>query len=201
MTEQYLKPYPVCRWAQPAIEAALSLRAKLGRELPRRIVIHTFHEAARLAARAPADTEQAQYSLPFPVAAAFVHGKVGAAEIDGPGLEDAAVLALGRRIELAERDDFNARFPAERWAEVEIEMADGQVLSSGPRTAAGDPEDPLSDEAVEAKFHEMAGTGLDEARRAEILGCVRNLGEGGSASALVELLMTAGAPRAVAESA
>ena len=39
----------------------------------------------RLACRAPATTEEAQYSLPFPVAAALVRGTIGADEVGRNG--------------------------------------------------------------------------------------------------------------------
>ncbi|MEM6987026.1 MAG: MmgE/PrpD family protein, partial [Pseudomonadota bacterium] len=88
ITEQYFKPYPVCRWAQPGISAALALRAQHGIEVDdiAAVRIHTFHESARLHTAAPTNTEQAQYSLPFPVAVALVHGRVGVEHIDGQGL-------------------------------------------------------------------------------------------------------------------
>jgi len=82
--EQYFKPYPVCRWAQPATAAALAIveqHAITYTDIAE-IEVFSFHEACRLATRAPIDTEQAQYSLPFPVAAALVFGKIGPAEID-----------------------------------------------------------------------------------------------------------------------
>src|SRR3546814_4754715 len=88
--EQYTKAYPVCRWAQPAVEAVLSLRqaagdAALRPDQVKRVMVHSFAEAVRLATRRPATTDEAQYSLPFPVTAALVHGRLGVAEIDGAG--------------------------------------------------------------------------------------------------------------------
>ena len=56
VAEQYFKPYPVCRWAQPAVEAVLSLvRPGAGAPIPAdqiaAITIHSFTEATRLAVR------------------------------------------------------------------------------------------------------------------------------------------------------
>ena len=76
----------MCRWAQPAIEAALALQREHGfapidiaaiahRELPR-------GDRPWIAVPVPATTDEAQYSLPYPVAAALVFGRVGAREID-----------------------------------------------------------------------------------------------------------------------
>src|SRR5262249_44026157 len=93
---QYFKPHAVCRWAQPAVEGALELRARgrLAAEDIARIRIETFHEATRLAVRAPRTTEEAQYSLPFAVAVALVFGMLGAEQVTGPALTDPRVLRL-----------------------------------------------------------------------------------------------------------
>ncbi len=81
--EQYWKPYPVCRWAQPPVEAVLSLiRAHSLRSTDvAQIEIVTFHESLRLATRTPTTTEEAQYSTAFPAAVAAVRGHIGAADI------------------------------------------------------------------------------------------------------------------------
>ncbi|RKF07164.1 MmgE/PrpD family protein [Oceaniradius stylonematis] len=169
--EQYLKPWPVCRWAQPAVEAALDLRSAHGvaSDTIGRVRVRSFHEAIRLATARPADTEQAQYALPFPVAAALVHGRLGVAQISGEGLRDATVLDLAERVELSESAAFNDLFPAERWAEVELELTGGRVLASKPLTARGDADAPLSDAEISSKFHALmdeAGYG-DRATRIE----------------------------------
>lgn len=156
--EQYVKAYPVCRWAQPAVEAVLALRREhgLAPQQVKRVTIHSFAEAVRLATRRPATTDEAQYSLPFPVAAALVRGQLGVAEIDGAGLGDAEVLAVSDALVLVEAPDYSRRFPAERWAHAEIELDDGRVLRSAPCPARGDPEAPLSDAELLEKFHRLA---------------------------------------------
>ena len=49
MLEQYYKPYPVCRWAQASIEAALDLQRTHGftHHDVTGLEIETFHEAIR----------------------------------------------------------------------------------------------------------------------------------------------------------
>ena len=169
--EQYFKPYPVCRWGQPAVEAALSVVR--GHDLLAADIDHvevtTFHEATRLAARLPDDTEQAQYSLPFPVAAALVYGTVGPDQVGGDGVRDPAVLRLSRSMVLSESEDFNRRFPAERWAQVTLQLRDGRRITSEPATARGDAATPLSDDEISAKFHGLAGPvlGRERAKRLE----------------------------------
>ena len=128
----------------------------------RAIEVESFHEAVSLGCRAPVETDAAQYSLPFVVAATLVHGRLTPAELMGAGLHDPAVLALSRDMSLVETDEFNARFPAERWARVRITLRDGSVLDSGPHTTRGDPDTPLSDDAISAKFRMNAEAALSE---------------------------------------
>ena len=154
MQEQYVKLYPVCRWSQPGIIAALALKkqAAFTADDIERIELYTFHEATRLAARTPLTTEQAQYSLPFPLAVALVHGDVTAADVMGDALHDEAVLALSQRIEMQEQDEYNKAFPRHRIANLIIVLKNGQRLESGPTEASGDPENPLSDKQMQSKF-------------------------------------------------
>ena len=182
--EQYVKPMPVCRWAQPAAQAVLALRAahpRLDAAQVRGIAVRSFHEAVSLDCREPAGTDAAQYSLPFAVAATLVHGRLTAAEIDGAALRDPAVLALSRTARLIEAPDYSARFPAERWADVAVTLADGTVLESGPTTTQGDPERPLDDAALIAKFRAGSAVAWDDDAAAAIAALVME-GSGGTAA-------------------
>src|SRR4029453_5612477 len=124
--EQYFKAYPVCRWAQPAIEAALDLKRAHGFDAADvvEIAIESFREAVALGSQCamPRKTEEAQYSLSYPVAAALVFGGVGANEVDTIGLEDAQVARLVAATTAVEDAEFSDRFPHERFARVRITL-------------------------------------------------------------------------------
>jgi 2-methylcitrate dehydratase PrpD len=192
--EQYFKPYPVCRWAQPAVEAVHGLMQAHGLAAAdlRRVEIHTFHAGIRLASVAPRTTEEAQYSLPFPVAAMILRGRIGADEITGPGLSDPAILAMSRSLVLTEDAGFTARLPAERLAVAAIETTDGRHLTSAPTTARGDPASPLSDAAILAKFHALS-EGRGRAWQATIERAVQDLSKPKALSRpLVEAVLAKG---------
>ncbi len=179
MQEQYVKLYPVCRWSQPGIIAALALK-KQAAFTPNdieRIELHTFHEATRLAARTPQTTEQAQYSLPFPLAVALVHGDVTAADVMGSALHDEAVLGLSQCIEMQENDEYNKAFPLHRIANLIIVLKSGQRLESGPTEASGDPENPLSDTQMQSKFLHYSQCLLGESRAQTLLDHVMRFGK------------------------
>jgi len=175
--EQYFKPYPVCRWAQPAVEAAIDLQRGLGLTAHAidQVEVVTFHQGVRLAARTPRTTEEAQYSLPFPVAAALVRGTLGASEIGAAGLTDPKILNLSRSMILRESEAYNARFPAERWAHVVFHFADGTAVESEPAVARGNPENPLDDRELTAKYRALTVPLIGPQRSALIEAAVAGL--------------------------
>ena len=193
--EQYFKPYPVCRWAQPAVEAALSLQRSSPFEPDdiERIAIESFREAVVLGAGCamPKTTEDAQYSLPYPVAAALVFGRIGADEIEVPKLADPNVRGLLRTMKLTEDAEFSRRFPAERWARVTITLKDGRVLASEPAIARGNPDNPLSDAEIRDKYSALAEPVLGAARTARIAEAVAALaGPSAAMPALLDELLS-----------
>lgn len=151
--EQYFKPFPVCRWAHPAVQAVLSLLAEtvVAVDQVDRIEVTTFAAGTRLNTVRPRTTEEAQYSLPYAVAAALVHGDLTPESLLTPDA-DPDVASLTGRIHLSESVAMTKEFPAQRLAQVEIHLRDGRRLASGPTTADGEPESPLSDAQLLAKF-------------------------------------------------
>jgi 2-methylcitrate dehydratase PrpD len=169
-TGQYFKPHAVCRWAQPSIEAALALQQnyRVKPEQVQQIRVFTFHEAVRLNCRCPRSTEEAQYSLPFPLAAALVFGRLGVSELSGQSLTNPVVLKLCDCVKLIEFENYNARFPAQRYARVEIETRDGEIFDSGEVQANWEATSPPTDRALLEKFRWLAGEQLPEERAADL---------------------------------
>lgn len=164
MLDQYFKPVAVCRWAQAPIVGALKLQAEHEFDLDtiREVRVKTFHEGVRLAVQHPDTTEQAQYSLPFPVAAALKHGQLGPFELNGEGLRDPQVNAIASKVVMVESEYANRYFPGTRYANVEVELEDGTILDSGYQTPSWDSTDPPSDEELLEKFRWLARTGLSD---------------------------------------
>lgn len=178
--EQYFKAYPVCRWAQPAIEAALDLQRaqRFAADDIATIAVESFQEAVALGSQCaiPRTTEEAQYSISFPVAAALVFGRIGHDEVDVRGLSETRVQRLLPSVTLAEDAGFSRRFPAERWARVRIALADGRRFVSEPTRDRGNPENPLPDDELRAKYRDLAIPVLGETRAARIERAVNALG-------------------------
>ena len=166
ITSQYFKPHAVCRWAQPAIEAALLLQQthRIFPDSIKRIEVHTFHEAVRLDCRHPQSTEEAQYSLPFPLAAALAFGHLGFRELSESALNDSLAFKLADCIELVEDNRLSSRFPAQRFARVIVETQDAKRYDSGEVEARWDSDDPPSDLELREKFRRIVQEVLPEDR-------------------------------------
>lgn len=173
ISEQYIKLYPVCRWAQPAVEAALALVARHTLDPDDVVAAHveTFHEAACLTA-IPNSTEEAQYSLPFSVAAAVRRGTIGVAEVGPEGFGDPSIIGLARHVTAEAKPEFDAAFPARRFAVVHLHLSSGAVVTSGVTEAKGDPETPLTIGEVEEKFLRLASPVLGEVDAERLRGAV-----------------------------
>src|SRR6185503_11421275 len=83
-------------------------------------------------------------------------------------LEDEATKSLMKRISLAVDPELDATFPKQRAARVSI-FAGGRSGEHLQPTRIGDPEAPLSDAQLEAKFLELAVPVLGEAKARALL--------------------------------
>lgn len=166
VAENYIKPYPSCRWAHAAIDAVRQLMKTEGltAEQVEHIEVRTFDEAARLFAGVPESTTQAQYSMNFVIATLLKHGHIAPEHIEGAGLSDPEVAALIPRISAVPSDRHNATFPEGRWSDVVVTTRDGRSLASGDVAARGGVDAWMDDGQVEEKFHSFCAGILSEER-------------------------------------
>lgn len=162
----YFKPYSCCRWAQPAVSGALQLRDKYGfrPEDIERVKVFTFAAATRLGITKPGDTEQAQYSMAYPIAAALVDGEVGPGQVLEDKLANPAILKILKKVEVSFAEELEREFPARCLCDVEIVLNGGKSYRSGPVIALGDPDNPLSLRELKEKFRWLAGYVLEPDR-------------------------------------
>ncbi|MGB3481715.1 MAG: MmgE/PrpD family protein [Mycobacterium sp.] len=156
----YVKPYPCCRWAQSAIAAALRVRGQIADgSLIEQVEIRTFLAAAALSDRRPTTTEEAQYNLIWPVAAALQHGRYDVVDVLS-GFDDADVNAMADRTRVVVDPELTAAFPDVRRAEVIVTLADGTRIDSGLMEAFGEPGDTQWAAVIAAKLDRYLGKRL-----------------------------------------
>ena len=155
MLDLYFKPYAVCRWSQPAVVGVLRVveQNDLRPQSISRIRVRTFEAAAALSCDHPKNTEEAQYNLAYPVAAALYDGQVGPSQVLPPRIFDNSLLELADKVEVEVASEFEQIFPQKTYAEVVIRTEDGRELSSGRVEPMWEPPDGLpADAELEAKF-------------------------------------------------
>ena len=150
------KPWPACRGTHPFIEATLQMigEHRLSSSDIRyiRLRIGTLKVTQRLCEppatkRRPRTAIDAKFSLPFAVAVAAVHGDVALDHFSSHGLADPAVLTLADKVNY----EVDAEFGTTRGS-VEMETARGVFRADTPVSAYGSPDNPMSTEALRAKF-------------------------------------------------
>jgi 2-methylcitrate dehydratase PrpD len=186
----YFKPYPCCRWFQPAIAAvqALAGRHAIRAESIARIEVATFRAALDARVRAPRTQEEAEYSLPYCVAAVAVHGDLGPGQVSDGGWEDPRVLDLAGRIDLTLAPDLESRFPAEALARVAIVTRDGRRIESDSTPARGGPENPLTPVEIREKFARLVAETLSPDKAAALAAALERIEQLPDARALVALM-------------
>lgn len=188
----YFKPYACCRWAQPAVSAALKLRKDhhLDPDHIEKILVRTFRAATRLWLKAPRNTEEAQYNMAYPIAAALVEGAVGPEQVLDENLSKGAILELAAKVAVSEEQSLDHEFPERCLCELELRLKDGRILSSGIAGSPGDPDDPLSTMDMEQKFKQLAVTVLSAAKAEEIRELVWRLDKVDNLEPLLEFIST-----------
>jgi 2-methylcitrate dehydratase PrpD len=185
----YFKPYGACRWAHAAIDAMLAIQDRHGisPDAIESIHIETFSQALSLNNEiAPPTLESAQYSVPFCVAAAAVHGADALLPMAPALLKDEAVLAVSPRVSLAVAADLDPMFPARVPARVAVKTARG-VFDATVLAPRGEPVNPMSDADLRAKFFTIAERRIAPAAAAELLDALAAL-RAGEAGPLLAVL-------------
>jgi 2-methylcitrate dehydratase PrpD len=159
--ELSFKPYPSGRPNHHILDAALELYHRLdlatadaGAGVAEVIITvppQTYRDqlSPEAGKRHPLQVVEAQFSVPFLVAAALVRGRVGIGEV--AGVDDPEVLALSDRIQGAVREG-----APQYWAQITIRRADGRTASLETTSPSGSPQQPLSDAQLQAKFRDCA---------------------------------------------
>ena len=168
--DTHYKPYPCCRWAHPAIDAARALMGTHGLSASDvvSVEIRTFHNATRLAGHEPQTPDEFAYSIAFPVAAMIVRGQLGAAELAPSTLQDEDILRISRATKLIDDPHLTKISVGKRWAQVSFNVQNGTTVQSDPCTPRGDRDLPLTDQEISEKFHLFADLVVGKSRALEI---------------------------------
>ena len=172
ITRMTVKNHTCCGHTFAAIDGALALKAKMGLAAKdiQRVRVGTYKAALDVAGyEEPRTAAEGRFSLKYVVATALTHGSVRFAAFEPERLGNPATRDLMRRVDVAVDAQLDAAFPAQRAARVAIEARDGRREEFLQPTRIGDPDAPLSDAQLDAKYLELAGPVLGEAKAKELL--------------------------------
>lgn len=168
ITRTTFKNHVGCGHSFPSIDGALELQRLHGFNADQieSVRIGTYRPALDVARYVlPKTLNEAQFSIPFVVATALIHGSVRMAAYEPDRLHAPNIRSLMGRIDVFVDPVLDSGFPGKRSASLEIVLQDGQRLTHLQSDRKGDPELPLSDKDLEGKLVEFASPviGAEEA--------------------------------------
>ncbi len=173
----YFKPYTCCRWAHQPIKAVIDLMKEYSfcyADVDC-VTVNTFGSAVKLSKIEPADTDEAQYNIAWPIASALVCGDVGFQQVRDEALKDGRVLDMMKRLHFVVDPNLDAQFPEKRLAYVEVGLKSGIHYKSRICEAPGEKDDPdLNLGWIEDKFRRITCYMLNEKSQDDIIRLATN---------------------------
>jgi 2-methylcitrate dehydratase PrpD len=172
-----VKPYPACHFVHACVDAAVTLTRehKLDAKeieqvralVPAEVVKTVCEPAANK--RRPANSYDAQFSIPYTVAAALRRGQFTLDELEDDALGDADTLALADRVQY--EIDPATTFPRHYTGEVIVTLRGGRTLRHREAVNRGNGERPLSEADIIEKYRSNAARAIsrDKAQAVETL--------------------------------
>ena len=187
----YYKQHSSCRWTHAAIDGIIQITKnhQISENEIRKIIVATHRKAACLDNTLPSRAEEAQYSIPYTVATAFLHGQVGPQQMVPDAIKDPRTLELSNKIEVICDDELESCFPEASLARLTIETINGGKITADPtKFTKGDYQNPFTGVELEEKFRNYAGCAVPAAQVDAILQTTRKIEEIENIEDLIQLL-------------
>ena len=193
ITRTSLKPYSCCRFYHAPIDGLFDILASEGvtaRDIAA-IAVRTYDIAVsnrRPHRTTPGTVFDAKMSMPFCLAVAAFKNGIGEADITEDSLGNPELQDLAARVRLEADPAMSAAFPAEWPADIRVETTDGRAFERHVAYPKGEPEAPMSQAEVEAKFLGLAAEAMSETRARAVIDAVAELDKAPGLGRLCELL-------------
>jgi 2-methylcitrate dehydratase PrpD len=187
-----VKPLPACHFTHAAVDAAIRIHAqgvafddiaRVDVLVPAEVVKTVCEPEAQK--RNPANSYEAQFSIPYLVGTGLVKGRLTLEDIEAPALFDPHVLGLASRTYY--RHDPDTSFPKYYDGEVIVTLKNGQVIREREAVNRGAVDRPLTANDIIQKFRQNAARELGAERVIDIEKAVLGM-EALSARQLAEIL-------------
>ena len=160
-----LKNHGCCGHTFAAIDGLLHLMKykKIVSSEISRIDIYTYEPAIRVTNRInPSTPEECKFSMQYVVAHAAIFGNVRIDAFDKKKIFDPYLRELLKKVHPQIDPQIDSLFPKKRAARVKLTKVSGEVFTHYQPTRKGDPDLPLNDEELEAKFLELSSPLIGE---------------------------------------
>lgn len=172
-----VKNHFCCGHTFAPIDGALELVAKgVAPEEIASIRVETYTVATEVAGiHSPTTPFEAKFSIPYTLATAMLTGSVRERAFTSEALADDRVRKLIDLTQVVATAEKDANYPRQRSAKVIITLKSGQVFESDRKTRKGDPDDPMSEAEVSAKFLDLVEPRLGGERAKFLLSQLQEL--------------------------
>ena len=174
----YLKPYASCRHTHPEIEAAFVIRQEEGFDVKEisAIRVRTYKGViGKHDFNTVYGESSARMSIPYSLAVALVTGKAGIAEFTEEYLKNPLIQRLTKMAVIEGDEELSRLVPDKRVSIVTVEQTDGKSFVKRVEYPKGEPENPLSEDELLAKFFSMTEhAGMNRGRALQLFQVVMN---------------------------
>ncbi len=190
VTECYIKPYAACRHIHGAVDAVRDMRAKDGLEAADVAGIHvgTYKVASAHDIKTWDSFTTAQMSIPCVTATALWFGGADLAHFAPEHRRDKNIAALAARVSVAVDAACDGNYPRQRPSRVTVTTHSGAKLERMIAYPYGEPENPLSDTALTAKFIGLVAPVLGSKRADDLANRIWSLETEPNLALLVEAM-------------
>lgn len=172
ITVMTTKNHGCCGHTFAAIDAALAIKEKHGvrAEDIESIDIGGYSSTVEICSGHDHSTPyDGRFSVPYLVATAFTHGTVRLDAFTDERLTHPETSTLSPKVSVHLDEEIDRHFPKQRAAHITVKTKDGQTFEHFQHARKGDPELPLTDDEISAKFAELATPVMGQAGASALL--------------------------------
>jgi 2-methylcitrate dehydratase PrpD len=187
ITDCYIKPYACCRHIQPAVEALFGLLndENIKADDISHVDVETYRIAAEHAHTGWDDYASAQLSFPYLMGLAARYRGIKVAHFNAETRNDPAFAEFAKRLTITAPAEIDGLYPKLRPARVTVTTQKGKFTRQADE-ALGSRIVPLDDAGLEAKFIELVGPVLGDARAKGLVAQLWDIEKLGNIRPLVE---------------
>lgn len=159
----YFKWAPSCRYTHPPLDALeqMDIEAIRPSEIES-IDVYTYANAVAMGQKHPKTMTGAKFSIPYVLARRLVDGPLELADFMSAAVADTATQQLADRVNVHHDDAFEAAFPDEWGASVEVTLTSGETLHKTCPYPKGDYRNPLSETAFRSLCKDLFATAVGD---------------------------------------